>query len=286
MKNIIAFPGLGVEVTINRVAFTIFGKEIFWYGIIICIGFIIAALYASRKTKQFGYSLDNLYDLMLLCVPIGIICARIYYVVFEWDFYKGNPIEIFATWHGGIAIYGAIIGVIITIYVYGKKKNLNIPGMLDVASMGLIIGQIFGRWGNFVNAEAYGGVTNMPWGMSINGGDLVHPTFFYESAWNFIGFMLLHFYCSKRRFRGEIFLLYAAWYGFGRFWIESLRTDSLYLPGTPVRISQVVAAISFITALALLIIGRKNGIETLGQIWQPTAVEKPIEINHKKENDE
>lgn len=286
MENVISFPGLGWEFTINRVAFTIAGKNIYWYGIIICIGFILAAAYGARKTRQFGYTYDNFYDLLLLCVPISIVCARLYYVACEWDSYKDNPIEIIKIWHGGIAIYGAVIGACLTIYVYGKKKHLNIPGMLDVASTGLLIGQAIGRWGNFVNGEAHGGPTDLPWGMSINGEAPVHPTFFYESLWNAIGVLILHFACKKRHFKGEIFLLYAAWYGFGRFWIEGMRTDSLYFFGTAIRTSQALAGISCIVAVILLILGRKRGVETIGQIWMPTAVEKPIVTNqtdHKEE---
>ena len=283
MEHVIGFPGLGLEFTLNRVAVNILGKNIYWYGIIICIGFLVAALYASRKTIQFGYTMDNLYDLVLLCVPIAIVCARLYYVIFEWDTYKDHPLEIFAIWHGGLAIYGGIIGAVLTIYVYGRRKNLNIPGMLDVAATGLIIGQIFGRWGNFFNAEAHGGVTGLPWGMTIDGGEPVHPTFLYESLWNLAGLVVLHFCCKKRHFKGEIFLIYAAWYGFGRFWIEGLRTDSLYIPGTPLRVSQVLAGLRFLAALVLLIMGRRNKVETLGQIWMPTAVETPIELKKKGE---
>lgn len=285
MEHVIAFPGLGLEFTLNRVAFNILGKDIYWYGIIICIGFVVAAAYSSRKTVQFGYTRDNLYDLLLLCVPIAIVCARLYYVVFEWDSYKGHPIEILMIRHGGLAIYGGILGAIATICIYGKRHRLNIPGMLDVVACGIIIGQVFGRWGNFVNAEAFGGPTNLPWGMAIDGAAPVHPTFFYESLWNLLGFFILHLCSKRRRFRGEIFLIYAAWYGFGRFWIEGLRSDSLYIPGTPLRVSQVLAGFSCIAAAVLLFLGRKNKVETLGQIWCPTALEKPIDLN-KKENDQ
>ncbi|MGM9612754.1 MAG: prolipoprotein diacylglyceryl transferase [Butyricicoccus sp.] len=285
MEHVIAFPGLGLEFTLNRVAVNILGKDIYWYGIIICVGFIIAALYGSRKTIQFGYTKDHLYDLMLLCVPIAIVCARLYYVIFQWNDYKNNPAEIIMIWHGGLAIYGGILGAVATICVYGKYHHLNIPGMLDVAASGIIIGQIFGRWGNFVNAEAFGGPTDLPWSMVIDGAAPVHPTFFYESLWNLIGFLILHQCCKRRHFRGEIFLIYAAWYGFGRFWIESLRADSLYIPGTPLRVSQVLAGVSCIAAIVLLVLGRKNKVETLGQIWCPVALEKPIHPD-KKENDQ
>ena len=277
MQHLIEFPQLGLSFTLNRVAFNLFGKDIYWYGIIIAIGFIVASFYLSKKTVQFGYKQDTLYDLLLLCLPIAIICARLYYVIFEWEQYKDNPISALYIWNGGLAIYGGIIGSFITIYLYGKKNKLNIAELLDIASCGIIIGQIFGRWGNFVNAEAFGGETSLPWGMSIDGAAPVHPTFFYESLWNLIGFIILHFCCKHRNFKGQIFLTYVAWYGFGRSIIEGLRTDSLYIPSTPIRVSQLLAFISWITACILLFIANRNKIQTLSQIWNPTA-----EIEHKK----
>ncbi len=272
MEHLIEFPQLGLSFTLNRVAFNLFGKDIYWYGIIIAIGFIVASFYLSKKTIQFGYTYDNLYDLLLLCLPIAIICARLYYVIFEWEQYKDNPISIIYIWNGGLAIYGGIIGTFITIYIYGKKHKLDIAGLLDVASPGIIIGQIFGRWGNFVNAEAFGGQTSLPWGMSIDGAAPVHPTFFYESLWNLIGFIILHLCCKHRKFNGQIFLIYVTWYGFGRFLIEGLRTDSLFIPGTSIRVSQLLAIISCVTAAILLVLGIKNKIGTLSQIWIPTAI--------------
>ena len=277
MQHLIEFPQLGLSFTLNRVAFNLFGKDIYWYGIIIAIGFIVASFYLSKKTVQFGYKQDTLYDLLLLCLPIAIICARLYYVIFEWEQYKDNPISALYIWNGGLAIYGGIICSFITIYLYGKKNKLNIAELLDIASCGIIIGQIFGRWGNFVNAEAFGGETSLPWGMSIDGAAPVHPTFFYESLWNLIGFIILHFCCKHRNFKGQIFLIYVAWYGFGRSIIEGLRTDSLYIPSTPIRVSQLLAFISWITACILLFIANRNKIQTLSQIWNPTA-----EIEHKK----
>ena len=153
-----------------------------------------------------------------------------------------------------------------------SKSSSDIAGLLDVASPGIIIGQIFGRWGNFVNAEAFGGQTSLPWGMSIDGAAPVHPTFFYESLWNLIGFIILHLCCKHRKFNGQIFLIYVTWYGFGRFLIEGLRTDSLFIPGTSIRVSQLLAIISCVTAAILLVLGIKNKIGTLSQIWIPTAI--------------
>ncbi|NCB28333.1 MAG: prolipoprotein diacylglyceryl transferase [Clostridia bacterium] len=257
MEHVVEFPGLGVRFTLNRVAFNLFGKDIYWYGIIICAGFILAAWYLSRHAKDYGFTQDNVFDAVLLGVPLGIICARIYYVAFSWDSYKDNLSEIFKIWHGGIAIYGGVIGAVLSVIIYGKWKHLSIPDMGDLAARGLLIGQCIGRWGNFVNAEAHGGPTDLPWRMVIDGAQGVHPTFFYESAWNFIGFFVLHFWAKKRRFSGEIFLGYLAWYGFGRMCIEGMRTDSLYIGSTGLRVSQLLAAVTFLIALALIVRGRR-----------------------------
>lgn len=250
MEHTIGFPNLGLEFTLNRVACTVLGKDIYWYGIIICAGFILAALYVNSRTKDFGITSDNLTDCLIICVPLGIICARIYYVVFEWGYYAQHPGEIIAIWKGGIAIYGGIIGTLIGLFVYSRVKKLSLASLCDLAAFGLLIGQCIGRWGNFVNGEAHGGPTTLPWGMTIDGQSMVHPTFLYESLWNLAGFVLLHFYSKKRRFKGEIALLYAAWYGAGRAWIEGLRTDSLYIGS--VRVSQLLAIISCIAAVAVL----------------------------------
>ena len=250
MEHTIGFPNLGLEFTLSRVACTVLGKDIYWYGIIICAGFILAALYVNSRTKDFGITSDNLTDCLIICVPLGIICARIYYVVFEWGYYAQHPGEIIAIWKGGIAIYGGIIGTLIGLFVYSRIKKLSLASLCDLAAFGLLIGQCIGRWGNFVNGEAHGGPTTLPWGMTIDSQSMVHPTFLYESLWNLAGFVLLHFYSKKRRFKGEIALLYAAWYGAGRAWIEGLRTDSLYIGS--VRVSQLLAIISCIAAIAVL----------------------------------
>ena len=240
MEHAISFPALGLDFNINRVAVNLFGKDIYWYGIIICLGFVLAALYVNRRTKEFGVTSDNLMDCLIICVPVGIICARIYYVAFEWGYYSQHPNEIIAIWKGGIAIYGAVIGVVIALAVYSRIKKLSFASLCDLAAFGLLIGQCIGRWGNFVNGEAHGGATSLPWGMSIDGASPVHPTF-----------LVLHFYSKKRKFKGEMALLYVAWYGLGRAWIEGLRTDSLYLG--PVRVSQLLAGISCIAAIAVLV---------------------------------
>ena len=251
MEHAISFPALGLDFNINRVAVNLFGKDIYWYGIIICLGFVLAALYVNRRTQEFGVTSDNLMDCLIICVPVGIISARIYYVAFEWGYYSQHPNEIIAIWKGGIAIYGAVIGVVIALAVYSRMKKLSFASLCDLAAFGLLIGQCIGRWGNFVNGEAHGGATSLPWGMSIDGASPVHPTFLYESLWNLVGFIALHFYSKKRKFGGEMALLYVAWYGLGRAWIEGLRTDSLYLG--PVRVSQLLAGISCIAAIVVLV---------------------------------
>ena len=274
MEHVISFPALGLEFQINRVAANVFGKDIFWYGIIICIGFVLAALYVNARVKEFGATSDNLMDCLIICVPVGIICARIYYVVFEWDYYSQHLNEIIAVWNGGIAIYGAVIGVVVALYMYSRVKKLSFASLCDLAAFGLLIGQCIGRWGNFVNAEAHGGPTDLPWGMSIDGAAAVHPTFLYESLWNLVGFIALHFYSKKRKFKGEMALLYVAWYGLGRAWIEGLRTDSLYI-GT-LRVSQVLAAVSCIVAIALL--ARKyNRIKVAKAFYVPSKAEPVTE---------
>ncbi len=255
--NHVAFPGLGLDFEINRVAFSIFGKSIYWYAIIIIVGFLAAAIYGTRRAKEFGLKEDNIFDLLICAVPAAIVCARIYYVIFNFDMYRQNPIEILYIWEGGIAIYGAVIGSIIAAAIYCKVKRVKFTAMLDIGALGLLIGQCVGRWGNFVNGEAYGVATELPWRMEIYdfasmSRIAVHPTFLYESLWNLLGFVLLHFRSKHRKFSGEIFFLYVAWYGFGRGLIEGLRTDSLYFMGTGLRISQFLGFASCIAALFVL----------------------------------
>ncbi|MCQ5130940.1 prolipoprotein diacylglyceryl transferase [Butyricicoccus faecihominis] len=266
MEHAISFPGLGIAFDLNRVAFTVFGKPIYWYGIIICIGFLLGAMYLNARAKQFGYTSDNLIDCLLICVPAGIVCARIYFVAFEWDYYKNHLSEIINIRNGGIAVYGSVIGILIGLFAYSRFKKISFTGLCDMAAVGLLIGQCIGRWGNFVNAEAHGGPTNLPWGMSIDGAAPVHPTFFYESFWNLLGFIVLHFYSKKRKFSGEIALLYVMWYGLGRAWIEGLRTDSLYLGD--LRVSQVLAIVSSLIAIFVLV-RQYSRIKVAKAFYQP-----------------
>ena len=240
----IRFPGIGLELSINPVAFSVFGKPIYWYGIIIAIGFALAICYAVRVAKRVGLSVDTLMDLVLFGAPVAIVCARIYYVIFTWDYYRQHLGEIIAIWNGGIAIYGGLIGAFATAAVYAKVKKVSLTNILDVAAPGFLLAQGIGRWGNFVNQEAFGRATTLPWRMELflpeqNAYVAVHPTFLYESLWNLAGFALLFALRKKKPFDGFLFYAYLLWYGLGRVWIEGLRTDSLYLG--PLRVSQWLA---------------------------------------------
>ncbi len=252
----ITFPNLGIELNPSRVAFTLFGKDIYWYGIIIALGFALAVIYAMRRVDEFGLVQDNILDFIFVAVPAAVICARLYYCIFEWESYKDNPISVLYIWEGGIAIYGAVIGSIIAAVLFCKIKKVPLLPLMDIGALGLLIGQMIGRWGNFMNREAHGAVTDSFLKMGlVNGGEVVyyHPTFLYESLWNLVGFVLLHFVSKKRKFDGQVFLGYVIWYGLGRAWIEGLRTDSLYLFGTGIRVSQLLAAVSAVAAIAVMV---------------------------------
>lgn len=261
----ITFPNLGITVDPSPVAFTVFGKDIYWYGIIIASGFLLAVLYMLHRAKDFGVTQDDVLDMILWAVPIGVVCARLYYCIFYWELYEDDPISMLYIWEGGLAIYGGIIGGVITLLVVAKVKKIPAPVLLDLAGMGVIIGQCIGRWGNFINREAFGRETEAfsRMGLTLPGRETVyvHPTFLYESLWNFVGFLLLHFWFRKheRKFDGELILLYVVWYGIGRALIEGLRTDSLYITGTGIRVSQLLAGVSAAAAavvLALLYTGK------------------------------
>lgn len=257
----ISFPGLGIE-GINpprTLPFTVFGKDIYLYGMIIALGFLLAIFYAKKRAREFGTNFDLVTDAILFAVPAAIVCARIYYVAFRWDVYRDNPITALYIWEGGIAIYGGVIGAILGLILFAKVRKQKLTPYLDIMALGLLIGQLIGRWGNFFNREAYGAeiFNDFFLRMGITGADGVirywHPTFFYESVWNLIGFALLHFLSKKRRYDGQTFLQYVAWYGLGRTWIEGLRTDSLYITGTDLRVSQLLAAVSFVIAVGVML---------------------------------
>ena len=227
------------------------------YGILIALGLMMAVVYAWRRCKQFGIKEDDLTDGVLWIVPFAVICARLYYCIFQWDHYKEDPISILYIWNGGLAIYGGVIGAVIGIAIHCKFKKIKVAALLDLVALGFLIGQCVGRWGNFFNREAFGSTTDSFLRMGLyntqtKAWEYHHPTFLYESVWNFAGFLMLHFLSRKRKYDGQIALGYAAWYGLGRAIIEGLRTDSLYWG--PFRISQLLAAISCFAGVVVLMI--------------------------------
>ena len=257
----ITFPVFGENFAINiRSYILIFGFSVTLYGIIIMTGFALAALYLYKRREALGLTQDNVFDIVIIAVPFGLLGARVYYVVFNASYYftSDNWPSIFRLREGGLAVYGGIICATAAAYVYSRVKKIPFGKIADAGGFGLFIGQAVGRWGNFFNREAYGGETTLPWrmGLTLDGvTKYVHPTFLYESLWNVAGLILLHTFSKKRgrKYHGQYFLLYVAWYGLGRFFIEGLRADSLLLAGTDIRVSQILAAISCITAMAILI---------------------------------
>ena len=252
----ISFPLLGNWSIDPSASFTLFGRTFYWYGVIIAVGFILAMLYCARHCRRCGIEPDTLYDFLIWMIPLAIIGARLYYVIFQWSDYRDHPIDALKIWEGGLAIYGGVIAGLLTGIVWCRKKKIPFGAMADVCAPGLLIGQCIGRWGNFMNREAHGAVTEafLKMGLQDAAGVVTyyHPTFLYESVWNLIGFIGLHLFSKKRKFDGEVFLLYVAWYGLGRAWIEGLRTDSLYLFSTGIRVSQLVAIVSFLAAAGIL----------------------------------
>ena len=257
---IISFPMLGNMHFNPPSSFKLFGFEVYFYGVMIALGFILAILYCSKRAREFGIEPDDFYSLVIWLIPICVIGARLYYVLFKLDYYIANPGKIFAVRDGGLAIYGGIIAGIITGLIWCRKKGIKLFAMADLAAFGLLIGQAVGRWGNFLNREAFGAETDifcrMGLSVPLKGTIYVHPTFLYESLWNFIGLIVLHIWSKKgkRRFDGQVFWLYVLWYGIGRAWIEGLRTDSLYIGSTGIRVSQLLAAVSAVAALIVLIV--------------------------------
>lgn len=265
----IRFPGLFGDWAFTASAKALdIGKGVYWYGIIIAIGLLMALLFCMKQRKKYGISEDDLLDGLLWGIPFGIIGARLYYVIFYLDLYRNsdgtvNWREVIAIWDGGLAIYGGVIATVIVALLLSRRRKFKIGAMLDLVVMGLLIGQIFGRWGNFMNREAFGAETTLPWRMQLTttAGTLieVHPTFLYESLWNLIGLLLIVFVVSKaRRFDGENTLFYFLWYGIGRFWIEGLRTDSLYLfnwtiAGQPIRVSQALSLVMVLVSAFMLL---------------------------------
>ena len=252
----ISFPGLGIDMDPVR-QFDLGPLSIHMYGIVIALGLVLATVYAMRRSRQFGLTEDHILDGVLWVTPFAFLCARAYYCAFRWDLYAANPISVLYIWQGGIAIYGGVLGAIVGMIVFCKIKRISLGATLDLVLMGFLIGQAIGRWGNFFNREAFGAETDawLRMGLYSPLTDTItyhHPTFLYESLWNALGFVVQHFLSKKRTFDGQIALGYALWYGLGRTFIEGLRTDSLYIPGTALRVSQVLAAMSCIAAAVVL----------------------------------
>ena len=269
MKNEICFEELGISFSMDRIAFSIGNFDIYWYAVIITFGLILAVGFCMWNAPKFGLTIDNVLDVLLCGLPVAVICARVYYVLFKLDQYDSFG-EMINIRDGGLAIYGSVIGAFVTGFVYCRIKKVNLLALFDLGSFGFLIGQAIGRWGNFVNAEAYGEITDLPWGMTINGHGPYHPTFLYESLWNIFGFVLLLIFAKKwMKHHGEVFSLYFAWYGLGRFFIEGLRTDSLYLGS--IRVSQLLAALFFVAGI-MFFIGLRTKI--FDKIQKKTKKEK------------
>lgn len=258
--SVISFPMLG-DIHLNPPSyFTLFGIHIYFYGVIIALGFLLAMLYCSRSAPRFGIKSDDFFDMMLWLIPLSIVGARLYYVLFRLDYYVQNPGEIIAIRDGGLAIYGGVIAGILVAWLVCKHKKIPLRAMLDLAVFGLLIGQILGRWGNFMNREAFGAETDIFCRMGLTAPDgttiYVHPTFLYESLWNLIGFLFLVVWVKKdrRKYDGQCALIYFFWYGLGRTWIEGLRTDSLYIASSNIRVSQALSAVLAVLSLIILIV--------------------------------
>ena len=274
------FVHLGITIQHLQNHITIFGFSIAFYGIIIGIGMLLGITLAARDAERRGIGEDTIYDFALLGIVFGVIGARLYYVFFQWDNYRGNLLEILNLRAGGLAIYGGVIGGILSLMVYCRRKKRNFLNLADSLILGVLVGQILGRWGNFFNAEAFGRYTDSLFAMQlrrdivnpiminsallqhlvrVNGVDYiqVHPTFLYESVWNLCLLLFLLWYRPKKRFTGEMFFLYLGGYGLGRVWIEGLRTDSLLVPGTGIAVSQALAGVCVLVALLCILAGRR-----------------------------
>ena len=309
MINIVTFPGLGLEFSLNRVAFHLFGRPIFWYGIIIASGMLLAVYLCSRWAPRFGIVPDHILDMMFFAVPAALVAVRAYYVIFNLDLYRRGDGSL--DWgailrysDGGLAIYGAIISSVIVLLIFCKVRKVSFLSFADLGVHGLFIGQLIGRWGNFMNVEAFGSTTTLPWRMCgtsiaeyllqsgyvdqagyeavLSGALGVHPTFFYESMWNLAGLFLVYQIGKRwRKYDGECFLFYLCWYGLGRAWIEGLRTDSLYFFSTGLRVSQVLAIVFFLAAAAVLAVQlrRKHSPEDLWVNRQKVARTAALEAS-------
>ena len=305
------FDGLGIDFDLPSVAFSIGTYEVHWYGIVIAFGFALAVLYGGRMAYKWKMSLDGMTDVLLWGTVFGIIFARAYYVFFQWDYYSLHPGEIIAIWNGGIAIYGGIIGAIIGAAIGCKAGKINFQNLLDLGALGLLIGQGIGRWGNFFNQEAFGTHTETAlfrmWsakirdtlsadqadllakGIEVNPEQAVHPTFLYESVWCLLVFAMLHIIVTKhRKFKGEVFLLYGIFYGLERMIVEGMRTDSLYIANTTIRVSQLLSAVIvvvFAVWLITMFVKLKKGTLSRKYLINPPPVpfvlqQAPVDVSY------
>ena len=268
MSTTVSFPGLGIgEFSVDRVAFSLFGKPIYWYGVIIMLGIVAAVIHVIVRSKREGFTVDDVMDFGIFTVLFGVLGARLYYVVTTLDTHEyKNIIDVLAVWEGGLAIYGGIIAGCTALVLTAARKKINPLKVMDATGPGVMLAQAIGRWGNFMNGEAFGyevaeGSALYPFRMGLiseythtgNEMHFYHPTFLYESVWNIVGFVIICFLYRKKKFNGQVALMYFAWYGFGRMFIEGLRTDSLYVG--PFRISQLVGAFCFVAGVTLIIVG-------------------------------
>ena len=308
LKNMpVSFPGLfgDWEMTASPVCFHLGDKPIYWYGVIIAAGLLLALFFCLKQAKNYGLKEDDVYDTVLWGIPVGILGARLYYVIFYLDLFRDGEgklrfSKMIAIWDGGLAIYGAVIACMAMAFLLCRKKKIPMGALTDDCVMGLLIGQSVGRWGNFMNREAFGGETTLPWRMRLWTAAEeyieVHPTFLYESLWNLLGLGLIVFVLAKRRrFDGQNTWFYFLWYGLGRIWIEGLRTDSLYLFGwtlfgAPIRVSQALSAVMvLVSAFMLLYHLRLRPADPARMLVRRTAAEKTEAEHHEneeiKEND-
>lgn len=293
-ESVISFPMLG-DLRLNPPSyFMLFGHPIYFYGVLIGLGFLLGIAFCAKRAKRFGLKEDDIYDVMIWLIPCSILGARAYYVLFQLGYYLQHPGELFAIRNGGLAIYGGVIAGALVAYLVCRRKKIPFPAMLDCLCFGLLIGQIIGRWGNFLNREAFGAETEVFCRMGLtdaNGTTIyVHPTFLYESLWNLgvLLFLLWFEKTGKRRFDGHCMSLYFLLYGLGRFWIEGLRTDSLYLGGTGIRISQALSLVLVLASLALLIYRHRQPFSPADLYVNRVAAQEAaviIESTHKEESE-
>lgn len=261
MVNHISFAKLGINLNISRVAFTIGSKEIYWYALIILLGFFAGLSLALVGCEKRGLKKDHIWDIGLIGIIAGIIGARIYYILFDLDSFKGDWLSIFRIWEGGLAIYGGVIAAVLSTFIYCRVKKLNVLNTFDVCCVGLLLGQAIGRWGNFMNCEVYGRFTNSLFGMSIDGRPPVHPLFLYESLWSLAGVILILLFRDKKTKNGQVICFYFFWYSLGRLFLEGMRDSEyiLYLIPNVLGISQLVAGILIVfSAVAFIFITKRK----------------------------